>query len=319
VTRPDDSSLDQHDLHAVEERARKLLDRANAWDRFPTPLEDILAAARLRVAPTSLFDPKRLLLFLEGKAHDAARTIKSAVSKVLGIYDADEHVIHIDDTVTKSKQTFLSLHETGHHELSTHRKLFRLFQDCEKTLAPEIADHFEREANNFARFALFQGDTFRSRAADCKFEIRTPMKLASKFGASVYASAREFARTNARACVVYILEPIELMTAVGARARVRRIEPSPSFRHQFGCPSDDIITLDHALGPVLPIGRKMTKPFSLSVVDRNGTQHECLAEAFDTTHNVLILLYPVQTLTKSTILLPQGFKDPLGQSGRPPA
>jgi hypothetical protein len=28
-------------------------------------------------------------------------------------------------------------------------------------------------------------------AGDCKFEIKTPMKLAKKFGASIYASARQ--------------------------------------------------------------------------------------------------------------------------------
>jgi hypothetical protein len=84
--------------------------------------------------------------------------------------------------------------------------VFRFFEDCDKTLDPEIADQFEREANNFVRFALFQGDTYARLAANCAFEIRTPMKLAKKFGASVYASAREFARTHHRACV----EPIEL-------------------------------------------------------------------------------------------------------------
>jgi hypothetical protein len=65
-----------------------------------------------------------------------------------------------------------------------------LFQECEKTLAPEIADQFEREANNFARFALFQGDAYARCAADCALEIKTPMKLAKKCGASIYASAR---------------------------------------------------------------------------------------------------------------------------------
>jgi hypothetical protein len=186
--------------------------------------------------------------------------------------------------------------------------MFRFFQDCEQTLAPEVADQFEREANNFARYALFKGDTYRSYAADCAFELKTTMKLAKKFGASNYASAREFARTSHRACVVYVLEPIEFVNGHGARAAVRRIEPSPSFVTQFGRPIDACITLDHALGPVLPIGRKMTSPRTLSLTDRNGVAHECVAEAFDTTHNVIILLYPVSALGKPTIILPGGFK-----------
>ncbi|MET2832809.1 hypothetical protein [Mesorhizobium shangrilense] len=134
------------------------------------------------------------------------------------------------------------------------------------------------------------------------------MKLAKKFGASVYASAREFASTNHRACVAYILEPNGFVAGHGAEARLRRIEPSPSFIAQFGRPSDIVVTLNHTLGPVLPIGRKMTRPVSLSITDKNGTSHECVAEAFDTQHNVLILLYPVKALTASTIILPPGFK-----------
>ena len=121
--------------------------------------------------------------------------------------------------------------------------MFRFFQDCEQNLAPEIADQFEREANNFARFALFKGETYARYAADCEFDIKTPIKLAKKFGASNYASAREFARTHHRACVVYILEPIEFVDGHGARAAVRRIEPSPSFVTQFGRPTD---TYHHA-------------------------------------------------------------------------
>src|SRR5579883_1354422 len=124
MTKPDDSSLDPAELRAVEERARKLLDRASAWEVFPTPVEDILAAAQLKVAPTSMFDPRRLLAFVQEKTADAAHVVKSALSKVLGLYDADESVIHIDDAVSESKQNFLKLHETGHHEIPAHRKIF---------------------------------------------------------------------------------------------------------------------------------------------------------------------------------------------------
>jgi len=311
VTKPDDSSLDPDDLRAVEGRARKLLDRASAWDRFPVPIDDILAAANVRLAPTSIFDPIAILDYLRGKTASAGVRIKSAIAKVFGIYDAAESLIHIDDTVGKPKKVFLTLHETAHHDLPVHKRMFRFFQDCEQTLAPEIADQFEREANNFARFALFKGDTYARHAADWAFDIKTPIKLAKKFGASNYASAREFARTNHRACVVYILEQIEFVQGHGAQAAVRRIEPSPAFVTQFGRPADTLITLDHFLGPVLPIGRKITRPVSLSLTDRNGTPHECVAEAFDTTHNIIILLYPIQALGKPIIIPRVGVAGPL--------
>jgi hypothetical protein len=264
----------------------------------------MLTAANLQVSSTSIFEPSRILAFIRRRVPEAVHRIKAAISKILGLYDVQEGIIHIADTVSKGKQNFLKLHETAHHEIVAHRKAFLLFQECEKTLAPEIADLFEREANNFSRFALFQGDTYAKLAADSSFEIRTPIALAKKFGASIYASAREFARTSHRACVVYILEPIEFVEGIGARAAVRRIEPSPAFIKLFGYPSERVITLDNALGPVLPIGRRMTSPRSLSLVDHNGTKHECVAEGFDSKWNVLILLYPVRALTASTIILP---------------
>ena len=129
-------------------------------------------------------------------------------------------------------------------------------------------------------------------------------RACSLLGSSVYASAREFARTNHRACVVYVLEQIEFVEDAGARAQVRRIEASPAFRVQFGMPSDLVITLDHALGPILPIGRKMTRPRVVIFNDRNGNSHECLAEAFDTTYKVLLLVYPTEALAKPVILKP---------------
>lgn len=304
MVRPDDSSLDPRELLAIEKRAGHLLDRASSWGIFPTPIDDLVAAAQLRVAPTSMFEASRILAYLRGKTEEAAHRIKSALSKVLGLYDAHERVIHIDDTLLGSRQNFLKLHETGHHEIPSHRGAFRLFQDCEKTLAPEIADQFEREANNFARFVLFQGNAFARMAADCTFGIRAPIDLSKKFGASIYASAREYARTNTRPCLIYVLEPIQFVVDGGARAAVRRIEASPLFKETFGLPQESEITRDHLLWPVLPIGRKMSRPQPIRIRDRNGIQHECLAEAFDTTYNVLILLYPVKALTSKSVIMP---------------
>ena len=61
------------------------------------------------------------------------------------------------------------------------------------------------------------------------------------------------------------------------------------------------------MGGLLPIGRKMTKPTLLIYNDRNGEKHECLGEAFDTKHNVLLLIYPIKALTGSMIALPADF------------
>ena len=63
MTKPDDSTLHAADLKAVEARARLSLDKAAAWGRFPTPVDDILSAAKLRVAPKGMFDVASYLAY----------------------------------------------------------------------------------------------------------------------------------------------------------------------------------------------------------------------------------------------------------------
>ena len=71
MTRPDDSTLNPEDLRAVEGQAHRLLDRADAWDRYPVPVEDILSAAKVRLAPTSAFDPAAIVSYLKGERAQA--------------------------------------------------------------------------------------------------------------------------------------------------------------------------------------------------------------------------------------------------------
>ncbi len=44
MRKEDDSSLRPAELRAVEERARQSLNKAGAWGRFPTPVDDIVSA-----------------------------------------------------------------------------------------------------------------------------------------------------------------------------------------------------------------------------------------------------------------------------------
>ena len=303
MTKPDDSRLNPGDLHVVEERAGRLLDRTDAWNRYPIPIDDILAAANVQLAPTSAFDRSSLLSYIREKAASTGTRIKLAIEKVRGLYDAGERLIHIDGSVVVGKQTFLKLHEIAHDEMPTHRKIFRFFQDCSKTLAPEIADQFEREANNFARYVLFKGNIFADRAADLAPEIKTPMTLAKKFGASIYASIREYARTNLKTCVLYVLDPTVSIGGDCMQVPVQRIVPSHSFIAQFGAPTDAAVTPDHFLWPVLMIGGRMTGPVSVMIRDKNGEPHECVAETINTTYNLLVLIFTKKAMNSRTIIL----------------
>ncbi len=85
MTKSDDSSLDPDDLRTVEERARQLLDRADAWDRYPVPTNDILAAAKVQVAPTSAFDPNAILAYIVDKAVSKGQDCKKTLAPDEGL------------------------------------------------------------------------------------------------------------------------------------------------------------------------------------------------------------------------------------------
>ena len=291
--RPDDSSLNSSELLKVETIAKNLLHRSDAWGTVPVPLDDILAAAKLKVAPYSIFDPRSIKAYVAAKGMQVATTIKSAIGKIFGILDAAEEIIHIDDSLTPGKQLFLTLHETGHFELPHQRKLFRFFEDSEQELDPSIADQFEREANNFARFVMFNGDAFKQRAADMPLAFASIKKLQGQFKTSMYASIREYARTHHQCCFVAALEPTEVRPALGICAPVRRAEVSSSYEQMFGRPKTTLVTPGHALWPLVPLGgRRVTRPTMFFLTDLNGIQHEFIGEALDTTFNILIFACP---------------------------
>ena len=202
MVKPDDSSLAANEYRTVSDTARKLLSRGDAWGRFPTPVGDLLVAANLKLAPVSAFDENAMLRYLRQAGESASRFLRRSIDKVLGIFDVHANTVHIDTSVSNEKQTFLKLHETGHKELPHQCSLYRWIQDCNKHLAPEVADLFEREANTFATIVLFQDDTFAKMTADEPFGIKVPMSAGKKFGASVYAAIREYVRRNVKVCAV---------------------------------------------------------------------------------------------------------------------
>lgn len=313
--RKDDFSLSAEELGRVRLEARSALERANAFGRLPTPVADVLSAAKLTVVDDESLDEGLLASF----RRKATGALKSALSKVLGLFDARGWLIHVDRGVAAVKQTFIKLHEAGHGLLLWQRKMYAVAEDCKLTLTDEIEDLFEREANNFATEVLFQLDAFTEQAADCAFGINVPLKLGPKYGASAYSSIRRYVRKNERACVVLVLDPPLVGDGVGFRATLRRVVPSPAFVEIVGDPAwPEVFTPDDELGGMVPLGkRRMSAPRTLSLTDRNGTDHECIAEAFATPYQVFILIHLKKALTKVTVLLPPTVDQKTANSSRP--
>jgi hypothetical protein len=302
--RPSDTVADPEQVELLRAHARAALEAAGALGRFPTPVADVLDAAKLFVAEEAL-DEGFLAKFRRGTTR-ARALLKSAISKVLGVFDAKARLVYVDKTVLRVKQTFLKFHETAHALLPWQRDVYAVIEDCEKTLAPEVSDQFDREANAFASEVLFQLDGFTQEASDRSFGIRVPLELSKRYGASVYASVRRYVSKHHLMCTVLVLEPPVFAKGDGFRAKLRRVVSSPAFEERFGTVAwGDEFTPDDRVGAMIPIGKKrMSSPREIPVTDANGTVHECVAEAFSTTHHVFVLVHVVSAMTATSIVVP---------------
>lgn len=302
MARPDDYSLADAQRRLVQQHAKRALLNAAALGRFPTPVADVIAAANVVVAEEPILDDGLLARFRK-RAKTAGQALRRAMSKVMGVVDVIARVIYLDRTIHAAKQTFLKLHETGHAVLPWQRDIYAVTEDCEMTLAPDIADQFEREASTFASDVVFQIDAFTNEANQCAFGILVPVRLSRRYGASIYMSVRRYVTENHRACAVLVLEPPQACSRHGFVADLRREVASAEFRRCFGSlkwptcfhPGDEI-------GALVPMGgRKMSRPREITLIDRNGMRHRCIAEAFTQSHQVFILIHAVATLTGTLV------------------
>ncbi len=295
----DDYSLEDDKRRLIRKHAESALKKANALGCVPTPIEEVLAASKVVVAEESVLDER----FLKKLRMKAGGALRRALSKVWGVLDAAARVIYLDKSVLVVKQTFLKLHETAHAVLPWQRTLFVVAEDCQMTIAPEISESFEREANAFAAEVLFQLDTFSEEANDHNFNILVPVRLAKKYRASIYTAIRRYVTGSPRACMVLVLEPPQPCPDHGYIAKIRRDVVSPEFARiigqlnwpEFFGPQDQI-------GAMIPVGgRKMSRPREIMLTDGTGGKHRCLAEAFTQTHHVFVLIHSVTALKRRVI------------------
>ncbi len=306
MRRPDDSSLTSSQLAKIRGEAERALRNAGVWGVLPTPVEEVMRVAQIKEVEEDLRDPGFLSKMVD-KAEKAGQAIKRALSKVLGLFHAADGLVFIDRTLMVVKQRFVRLHEAAHGFLPWQRPMYAVVQDCEKALDPDTADLFDREANVFASEVLFQINAFRDQADELPFSMRTPLGLARKFNASVYASVRQYVSKNRRACAVLVLNQPIPVPGLGFRAALRRPVQSESFTAIFGEYAwREYYTPDDDIGALIPVGhRRSSGPRQLGLRDGNGVLHECIAEAFTNTIQVFILVHAVKILSETHILLGQ--------------
>ena len=302
MARPDDGRLGRQQYARVRGEAEQLLRKADAIGTFPTPVDEVVDAGRIAVAAENILDEE----FLRAARRGAGAALRRAAAKVIGLFDARERRVFIDRSVLPVRQTFLKLHETGHAVLPWQRDIYAVIEDSEKELDPDTAELFDREASVFAAEVLFQLDGFMNEARDMPFGMSAPIDLSHRYGASIYASVRQYVSKHPSECAVIVLNAPEFAEGDGFQASLRRVVSSPSFRKRFG--ELDLprrFTPDDEFGDMVPVGTaRSSDPREIGLVDRDGVRHECVAESFTNTYQVFILIHVARTLAKSTVVVP---------------
>lgn len=277
-------------MATVEKHAALLLKEASALHVFPTPVDRLMAAAKLTVVDDNFLDEGVIAHFMRS-AKSKITTIKSALSKILAMIHPGEKIVLIDKGTPLIRIPFIKLHEAGHGLLPHQKKAYSVMQDGQENLDPDITDLFEREANVFAAEVLFQGNVFAEEAHQSDFGMKVPIDLAKKYGASNYSAFRRYVSTSPHVCCLIVLEPVVVAPDKTFSAEVRRIIPTMSFHGIFDGERFGVaISQSHILGHVVPINRRMTAPRKIKLTDRNGERRNCTAEAFDAKHQIFVLI-----------------------------
>jgi hypothetical protein len=210
----------------IRRHAERTLVRAGVANILPVPLDDVAAA--LKLTQIDLADP----------GPDAPASLRAILaklrSKTLGALHIPERTIYINPDQIDSRKRFTQAHEIGHDALPWQAEVY--FSDDATTINPNTRVLMEREANAFAGELLFGAGRFNARADNYAPTLSVPFSLASAYGASLTAAARQYVERSAR--------PLALL-AVGRLAAASReglmlplffdqCVESDSFRARYG-------------------------------------------------------------------------------------
>jgi len=278
-----------HNKKDIDNIVYDVLKKSKSLDIFPTPVDKIVQFCELNLGNSDYFHkiPKNYF----AKNLDVFNRM---LSKVFGVLDREIKHIYIDPKLPGVKQTFLKLHETGHHCLPWQSHI--CYFDNELTLTQEVQEAFEAEANFFASSALFQLDRFDEEMKKLPLEIGSPIALADKFGGCKHAAIRRYAEHSKKRCAL-----IELEKKSGSRESLslRNHFQSASFSSDFGN-----ITFPDILGKEFPFvadysrGRKLHKDGSVLIETQDGHANFTYHYFFNG-HNVFVLIIPVGEKNKS--------------------
>jgi hypothetical protein len=281
------------DLHSGKEIAAatdQLLKAASAYQRFPTPIEDLIGAAKLTQPAQSLLSDS-LISSAPKHIRDALTTVRL---KVRALLDRKAREIHLHPEVERSGQkAFKQLHEVGHDILPWQREL--AYADDDSTLSWATDRLFEQEANQAAAELLFQREVFTRVSNDYQIGIASIIELSQKFGSSIHAAFRRYVEVNRNSVAGLILEtsPAQLTPLTYQR---KEVVHSNKFNSQIASKAYWPRMLKMPYFAFLPLVRTASTKIveidiDLPAINGCAGRSRMKAEVFSNSFNVFVLVW----------------------------
>lgn len=283
----------------IDKQADQLLRKASALRKFPTPVEDIIAAQRLGVSDP---DDSPLAPGMIARAPAALRAKLGAVAfKVLAVLDRRERVVHVHPEISNTNhERFNKLHEVG-HDLCPWQDLSHEI-DGRSQLDPSTNLLFEREANYAGARLLFQGEVFNEVARSYETGMAGVLLLAQQFGSSIHAAFHQYVSTHLDSVAGYILRRSPTVDPLTGDLHflIKLALSSPKFASLYVQPAllgDGLSSVDHhdlkgawhrlSSGEDIGTGE-------IRIQKRDGTIEVVSFELFSNSYNLFMLINPTR-------------------------
>jgi hypothetical protein len=215
---------------AIRNHTEALLRKAEARGRFPTPVDDIIAAAGLTQPTESLLSAS----IIEQAPEHIRRAARRVGLKIRAILDRKAREIHLDPLIhVEGRVAFKKLHEVAHDILPWQRAL--AYADDDKTLSWTTQRLWEQQANQGAAELLFQRDHFKDVANQYEISMASILELAGQVGASGHAAFRRFVDQN-RSAVAGVVMDLSPCRSDPVGYRRREVVGSDTWVDRFGGP-----------------------------------------------------------------------------------
>ncbi len=276
-------SLDPAASAELDRRVDRLLRDADAYGRFPTPVDDIVRAAKLAQADDYVLDES---LISKAPAY-LRKLLRSGLKKIRGLVDRRERVIHLHPGIeNEGKRRFIVLHETTHDILPHQRDL--LYADDAETLSPATNRLFEKEANQGAAELIFQRGGFTTDAGEIETSVAAICALADQYGSSVHSAFRRYTETHPGAVAGIVLSTTPCRQNPAAWRR-EEVMATAAWTRRYGQPVWPRI-MDETTYPFLS-ALLVPELTAVTLPDLAGDATEIRIEALRTPYKNFLLLW----------------------------